>query len=205
MSFSIPFFEDNKKVGFALIIVGLINLIMGVVGIILAIFSDDGNVGAAAVAAIGFVISGVFLFFYGQEVRNGPNNKVKIVSGLIRIIALITIVSAIFIAISNYMASDDFGIGAALIFVIVQIIVGLILLWISSKVSGANKNVISNLLWIILVVVFLILTLLAILGFVNGLIGGDFVGAIREICMVVVYLYAFLACLSPEVKSSMGV
>ena len=199
---SMSFFDDNKNVGLALVIVGLINLIMAVASIIIAVLGD-GNVGAAAVGAISFVITGVFLFMYGQKVRAGSNDKVAILSGLIRVIAIITLLGAIFTAISSYMATSSIGValGAA----IVSIIVGLILLWISSKVSGANKNVISNILWILLVLAFLILSVLAFVGFFSNLFLGNFVEAIAQICMLVVYIYAFLACISPEVKTSMGV
>lgn len=201
------FFDDNGKVGLALIIVGLLNIIVAIANVIVA-FMDDNNGVAYAVAAIGAIIFGILILMFGMNVRSGSNDKVGIVSGLVRVIGIATILSAIFDAVASYMMSDDVGVGAAIGAAIISIIIGLILLWIASKIAGSNKNVISNVLWILLVLVFLILAILSLVGFVGGLLDAttaSILGAISSICMFFVYVYAFLACLSPEVKSSMGI
>lgn len=200
------FFDDNQKVGLALIIVGAINLIMALVNVVVAFTDEAANTGAVAVGAVGGIIFGILILMYGMNVRSGSNDKVGILSGLVRVIGIATILAAIFVAISAGLS--DGSITTGIVSAIVEIIVGLILLWIASKIAGSNQNVISNVLWIILVIVFLVLAILAIVGFVTGLLEADLssiVGAISSLCMFFVYAYAFLACLSPEVKSSMGI
>ncbi len=202
------FFDDNGKIGLALIIVGILNIIVAIANVIVAFTDDSYNTGATAVGAIGTVIFGILILMFGMNVRSGSNDRVGILSGLVRVIGIATIITAVFSAASSYMASDEVGIGAAIGAAIIAIIIGLILLWIASKIAGSNKNVISNVLWILLVIVFLILIILELIAFVGGLLDAttmSILGAVSSLCMFFVYAYAFLACLSPEVKSSMGI
>ncbi|MCL1811502.1 MAG: hypothetical protein FWG41_04735 [Methanomassiliicoccaceae archaeon] len=195
------FFDNNKTVGLVLIIIGLIMFVGGLVSAVAWLADDTLNTGAQIAFGIGGIIGGLLWLFYGMKVRSGSNDKVAIVSGLVRTIGVITILIAIFVAAGNYLANDEFGLGAALVSLIVSIIIGLIYLWISGKIAGKNKNVISKIVWVLLVIISLIMVVVHILGIFDA----DIWGIISHICWAVAYIYVFLASLSPEVKSSMGI
>jgi len=194
------FFDDNKKIGLALIIVGVVMLIAGLVRIIGGATDDSKNLGAQIAYGIAGIIGGILWLLYGLNVRKGSNDKVAIVSGIVRTIGVITILVAIFNVAGNYMASTSYGVGDIIVGLLVALIVGLIYLWISFKIAGGNKNIISKILWVLLLIASLIMVLFNILG----IFGADIFGIIACICWVIVYIYVFLACLSNEVKSAMG-
>jgi len=207
------FFDNNKTVGLALVIAGLITLVMGIGNAVAGVMDGDGNNAKIAAVCFGIaaLIFGILIFGYGFKVRGGPNDQSDIVSGLIRIVGVATILQALFNAIGAYFTTADSGsiataVWAAIVSMIVSIIIGLILIWAAGKVAGNSKNVISKLLWIILVVVFLVL---AVLTLVHAFpIGSGITGIlvlVSAICMFFVYLYCFIAMLSKDVKSSMGI
>ncbi|MDR0523487.1 MAG: hypothetical protein LBG62_03600 [Candidatus Methanoplasma sp.] len=189
------FFDNNQNVGLALIVIGLINLIAGIVS------AAWEHTGSSIAYGIGSVITGILILLYGIKVRNGSNDKVAIVSGLVGTIGLATILSAIFNAIGAYTASDDVTLVAAIGAVILSIIIGLIYLWVASKIAGANKNVISKIVWVLL----LIVSVLGAIGSLIGAISGNPIAIITGLAWFVVYVYVLIAALSNEVKSSMGV
>jgi len=202
------FFDNMKTVGLLLIIVGLINLIVAVGAIAIAGTHDfeEGRVRLGwVVVAISTVIFGVLILMFGMKTRSGPNDKVAFVSGLIRVLGLATILGAIFSAVGLYLIED--GIGTAIGTFILLIIIGLIYLWAAAKVAGKSKNVISKVLWVIL----LIISLLAVLGNLMDFaynISSDLwilMNAICSLCMCIVYIFVFVALLSPDVKNSMGI
>ncbi|MDR1691168.1 MAG: hypothetical protein LBR42_04945 [Candidatus Methanoplasma sp.] len=196
------FFDDNGKVGLALMIIGIIGLIVAVASIVIAFTDDTVNTGATVANAIGGLIFGILIFLFGQNVRGGSNDKVGIVSGLVRVIGVATILSAIFVAISSWLASNSIGTG--IVTAIVNIIIGLILLWIAAKIAGQSKNVISNVIWVLLVIISLVLAILSLIG-IFAIFAGNIVGGIQSLCWFFVYVYLFIAALSPEVKSAMGI
>jgi len=205
------FFDNSKNVGLALIIVGLINLVAGIGRMVVGVTDESVITLAAICFGIASLIFGILILGYGFKVRNGPNDQSVVVSGLIRTIGIATILQALFIALGAYFAADDSGIADAVIVaigsMIVSIIIGLILIWAAGKVAGANKNVISKLLWVILIVIFLIL---AVLQFIS-IFAQDFgtlwgiLGLVAAICMCIVYIYCFIAMLSEDVKKAMGI
>ncbi|MCL2295899.1 MAG: amiloride-sensitive sodium channel family protein [Methanomassiliicoccaceae archaeon] len=210
-------FLTNKSVGLMLIIIGLINIIAGLARAVNGVLEAEGTYLTIAAICFGIanLISGVLILGYGFKVRGGPNDESDIVSGLIIIIGTATILNAIFLAagsfFTNYDADAAIGsaIWAAIVTLIVQIVLGLILIWAGRKVGGKNKNVLSKLLWIILIVVFLILAIWQFVTlFKDGIDLGNLDGIlalIGAICWAVVYIYCFIAMLSADVKESMGV
>ncbi|MDR3282239.1 MAG: hypothetical protein LBS92_01325 [Candidatus Methanoplasma sp.] len=188
------FFDDNKNVGLALIIVGLIAIIAGILHPVL-----DDDKGAGVAYGIAGIIGGIILLLFGLKVRSGSNDKVAIVSGLLRAIGIATILAAIFNAIGFYLLNDS--IGGAIGSLIISIIIGLIYIWIAQKIAGANKNAISKIIWVLLVVFSIILAILSLLGAISS----DIVAIISGIAWFIIYLYVFIASLSSEVKSSLGV
>ncbi|MDR3205821.1 MAG: hypothetical protein LBT41_01800 [Candidatus Methanoplasma sp.] len=188
------FFDNNNNVGLALIIVGLIAIVAGILHPVL-----DEEKGAAVAYGIAGIISGIIFLLYGLKVRSGSNDKVAIVSGLLRAVGIATILQAIFVAVGYYLLNDE--ISGAVGVLVVQIIIGLIFLWISGKVAGANKNIISKILWVLLVIFSLIAAIFSLLGAISS----DVTAIISGIAWFIVYIYVFLASLSGEVKSAMGI
>lgn len=203
------FFDNNKTVGLMLIIVGLINIIMGIAQAVDGVINEDtGKLIAAAVCfGIASLIFGILILGYGLKVRRGPNDQSDTVSGLVRVIGVATILQAIFIAIGSYLNNQD-SIGGAIVGAIIQLILGIILIWVAGKISGKNKNVISKIVWVIAVVVFLILAITSFLRIFDNLDFGNLKAIlilISSICMFLVYIYCFVAMLSKDIKTTMGI
>lgn len=206
-------FLDNKKVGLALIFVGLINLLAGIGRVVSGIIDEDVDLVVAICYGIASLIFGALIFGYGIKVRGGPNDESDIVSGLIRRIGIVTILQAVFIAVAVALESDEgFGVAliGAIIGAIVTIIIGLIFIWAAGKVAGKSKNVISKFLWVILVVLFLIMAIITLFSAIVALLDVEIglwniLGLVSAICICIVYLYCFVAMLSQDVKSSMGI
>jgi len=196
------FFDDNKKVGLALIIIGIVGIVIALVRIVVAF--DHTNTTANVIIAVGALIFGVLILLFGLNTRKGSNDKVAILSGLFRVLGIGTIISGICGAIGTAIIV---GVGTGIVSGVLDILFGLILLWASFKVAGGNKNVIGKILWILLVIIFLILAILAIVGFFAVFAGTLILvlEGINSICWFFVYVYALIATLSPEVKKSMGV
>jgi len=208
------FFDNSKNVGLALIIVGLITLIMGIATAVAGVVDADGGwLKASAVCyGIAALIFGIMILGYGLKIRKSSMDQVAVLSGLIKVIGVATILAALFNAVGAFLSTNNTGdIGGAVIAgissMIVSIVIGIILIWIASKVAGKSKNVISKLLWIILVVVFLILAILSLINIFNQHFSDiqGILAAISAICMFIVYLYCFIATLSKDVKTSMGI
>ena len=217
------FFDDNRKVGLALIIVGIIDII-SVLVITAALFynvisegSELYSVLAIAIGTAGTLVLGILFIFFGKNVRKGPNDKVAITSGFFRVLGIGAIVTGICAIISFVMLAGSW---TTMITGVIGIISGLLYLWASFKVAGGNKNTIGHILWVILLIISLfgiiaglpaIIELIAgfLIIFTGGLLaiaGLSFMlGGITAICMMFVYAYVFLALFSPEVKKSMGV
>jgi len=207
------FFDNNKTIGLVLIIIGLINLVVGI-GIAVAGWNDDTvNTNSAICYGIASIIFGLLIFIWGFSVRGGPNDQAKVLSGTIRMVGIITILQALFIALGAYFASDNSSITnavwTAIVSMIVSIIIGLFLIWVAGKVRGANQNIISKGLWIVLIIVFIIMAILSFMklfdgsydfGSLNGIIA-----VIGAICVFILYLYFVIAMFSKDVKAAMGI
>jgi hypothetical protein len=190
-------FDNNKHVGLAIIIAGILQIVLPIWGIVDA---DDHQV-AIAVAAIGGIIFGFILVGYGLKVRSGSNDRVAILSGFIRVLGIGSIISGLFVIIADIIGEPNVTIAEG----VVSLIVGLILLWIGQKVAGKSKNTISQILWILLVIVFLILAILALIGLIASLLDGNWAAALANVADLFIYGYAFVASLSKDIKSSMGI
>jgi hypothetical protein len=197
------FFSDNKKVGLALMIVGIISIAGGVVGVATASF-DSKDLLTSIVGIFGTLIFGVLIVAFGLKTYSGPNDQVRILSGLINVIAVATILSAVFNGAYFYMVNDVTLIGA-IASIAIMVVIGLVLLWIASQIAGSNKGTLSKVLWIVLVSAFLILSVLALVIFVKACYDHLWLLSCIILCELFVFIYAVFACLSPEVRAAMGV
>ena len=196
------FFDNSKHVGLAIIIVGLISLISAVIKVYEA-WSDDSDLVVAALRAVAAIIFGLLMFLFGMKVAGGPNDKVAFLSGLIKVFGIAIILGALFSAVAQWIETSSLG--AGLLLLVATIIVGLILLWVAAKISGKSKNIISKFLWLIVLVVFAILAILSILNLITSLTNSAWGDALSYLCWIIICIFAVVACLSPEVKKSMGI
>ncbi len=193
------FFDNTKNAGWALTIIGILMIISALVGFYTA-FTADGGIGenvGLVVIAIGALIAAVIYFLYGNKVRTGAiSTKIDVLGNYVRIVGVTTIIVALFTAIGSFLTEYSFWDQ------IVMIILGLIVIWASTKIMDGQKTTIDKVLWIVLLIVFVILFIVNFIGiFTNGF---DVVTIIRSVCYAVVYLLMAGFLLDSDVKKKMG-
>ncbi|MBR4503473.1 MAG: hypothetical protein IKP20_00580 [Candidatus Methanomethylophilaceae archaeon] len=159
------FFDDNKTLGTALIVIGAIQFILGIVALVGAV--SGGIDGPTAVAAIGPIIVAILYFAFGWKIRNSQiTNKLDILAQYVKLAGLGVIINAVFSIWNTY---DDAGgkIGTTLVSLAIAVIIGLIIIGISTRINDGKKDNLDRVIWIILLILF---ALGAIFNFI-GLIG----------------------------------
>jgi hypothetical protein len=199
------FFGNNKNMGTALVIAGIIGLIAAIAAAVTA-FTSDGVEDKVpfVVGAVGSMIFALGMLWYGLKVRADPSDDSDVLSGFLRILGIVVIIKAIFDLIATLIGSGDgLGIGSF----IIQLIIGLILLWVGQKIAGKSKNFLSKIIWFLLILAFIVLTILEILGILGSFSTDIWVLAelVRHICMCIVYIFGLVLCFSTDVKRTMGV
>ena len=192
-------FDDNQKMGSILILIAFFCAILAVLGIVLAIVTDKWSITYSVLASIGALIASFLIYQFGLKVRDGPNDKVAIFSGLVRLNGLILIVTSIFYA----AAVASFGpLGYAIGMAVFMIIIGLVFMWAASEIEKATGN--HDFMWILLAILFVLSVLGGLFIFITGLAGLDIVSAARGLCLLVLGGYSLYLALSKEVKTAMG-
>lgn len=188
------FFTEPKNAGIALMIVAVLNLIAGIVGVYDG--ATNGFNTGAVVAAVGAIICALVFFGFGSKVANNMLSKIGIVAEYVRVIGVTTIIGGVFFL--GYLANDVSSMDT-IATAIVTIIIGLIIMWVASKIGDGKAETIDKIIWIILVVVNVILILTSIVNLLDF-----FVGTLIAICDIVIYVFMLLLLLDGEVKSKMG-
>ena len=193
------FFDNTKITGLALTIVGLLMIVAGILQIYDGATMDGGlgeNVGYV-IAGIGALIAAVMYFLYGNKVRTGAiSTKISILGNYVRIVGATTVVVNIFAAIGGLMSSISFW------DCVIMIILGLIVIWIGSKIDDGKTTTFDKILWIVLLLVFVVLFIVNFVGiFTNGL---DVISIIKSVCYAVIYLFMAAFLLDGDVKKKMG-
>jgi len=197
------FFDSTSTAGTAFMIVGLIQIIGGIITIILGAISDTGLTSSLIVVGIGSIIVGAIIFVYGSKVRNGTiSAKIDVLAGFVRMVGITTIVSGIFSAIALMAAGLDVvaGIGS----ILVTIIIGLIILFIAGKVNDGKQTTGDKIIWIILLLAFIIMFVVYLLGVIGSLMILDIPDLITSICEVIIYIFMLILLFDGEVKKEMG-
>jgi len=192
-------FDDNQKMGSILILVAFITAVLAILGIILAFFIENWNIGFFVASALGTLIASFLLFQYGEKVRDGPNDKLAIFSGLVRLSGIVMIVMAVF----NAIGAAIWGIiGYAIGMAVFMIIIGLILIWAAAEIEKATQN--HDFMWILLAILFALATLIGLFTLIMGLVGLDIVTVGRGLCTLLLGGYSLYLALSKEVRTAMG-
>lgn len=199
------FFDNTRVVGFAFLIVGIILIIDAIFGIALGFMdvSDDVRNGVenwmpyCLVGGIGSLICALLYTFFAMKVHNGTySQKIVILEKYVMIVGITTVIGGIFNAAASFAGGQDLG--TALAGAILSVIIGLIIMFIATKINDGKETIGDSIIWIILLIAFIllliagILTVFTLLGIIDG---------IAHI-LIAMFMIAFL--FDPEVKSKMN-
>ena len=151
------------------------------------------------IVAVGALIAACLYFTFGKKVRNGEvSNKIDILAQYVKIVGIVTIVGGICGAIAEAVGLDDVSFGAALGGAVISIILGLIIMFIASKINDGKQTTGDKVIWIILLVIFVLLIIAAVGEIIT------IIGAPIGICDVIIYVFMLTLLVDPEVKSEMN-
>lgn len=200
------FFSEPKNAGLAFIIIGVITVIGGIITVVLGAMGYEFEAGdkvykfalGTAVAAIGTIIYGCMQFGYGKKVRDGTvSAKIDILAAFVKLVGVGTIVTGIFSAIGTVMNGDEIGTG--IVSAIISIVIGLIIIWIGTKINDGKQTLGDKIIWVILLIAFILCLIAAILEIIT------IIGIITGICELIIYVFMLILLFDPEVKSEMGI
>lgn len=190
------FIDNEKIVGWAFFIIGILMIISAIVQIYDAT-TMDGGLGdhlGYLVAAIGAVLAAIIYFKFGNSVRTGSlSGKLKILGNYVRVVGVTSIVIGIFGAIGGIMSDISFWDN------VLEIILGLIVVWASGQLLDGKKTLADKVLWILLLVIFVILFIAQLID-----MGGDALDIVVAVCNVIVYLFMILYLVDEDVRKKLG-
>jgi len=181
-------------------IVAIIDIVLGGIAVIVlgAVSPAQGyNLTYYVITGIGAIICGALMLMYGMKIRNGEiSAKIDILAQFVRIIGVVTIIGGIFSAAASIALNGDLG--SAVIAAIINIIVGLIIIFIASKINDGKQTTGDKIIWIILLIAFVLCLLGAILEIISIVL------IINGICDLIIYVFMLMLLFDPEVKSEMN-
>jgi hypothetical protein len=141
--------------------------------------------------------------FYGIKVLNGViSEKIDILAAYVRVVGVITIINGIFLAIAMVIIGADLlseAIGA-----IISIIVGLIIIFISTKINDGKQSTGDKIIWILLLIFFIIDVIASILSIIAGFDPFSLSTIVTGICATIAYLFMLILLFDSDVKKEMG-
>lgn len=197
--------DNPKNFGLAAIIIGVVSLLVGIMAIVNGALADEIAFGAI-VAAIGTILYGLLILGIGLPIFKGEiTNSLSILGKFVRVIGLATIVVGIFAGAGTII---DGSLGGGITEIVIGLIFGLILIWVSTKILDGSVDLMDKIIWILLLIVFLILTIVSMVGIITPFLGGFSVEivflAILSLCQFILYAFLLFAVLSNDVKTAMG-
>jgi hypothetical protein len=197
-------FFSAKNAGLAFMIVAVLSIISAIALIVMSIMDVDVESIKAheltyfIILAIGEVICACLYFTYGQKVRSGAiDRKIDILANYVKIVGITTIIGGLFSAVAVIVEGGDLG--SAIVGAIIAIVLGLIILFIASKINDGKQTTGDKLIWIILLVVFVICLLWAILEIIA------IITIISGICDLIIFSFMILLLIDEDVKKEMGI
>ena len=197
--------DNPKNFGLAAIIIGVVSLLVGIMAIVNGALADEIAFGAI-VAAIGTILYGLLILGIGLPIFKGEiTNSLSILGKFVRVIGLATIVVGIFAGAGTII---DGSLGGGITEIVIGLIFGLILIWVSTKILDGSVDLMDKIIWILLLIVFLILTIVSMVGIITPFLGGFSIEivflAILSLCQFILYAFLLFAVLSNDVKTAMG-
>lgn len=216
------FLDDTKNVGTAIWAIGIIEIIAAIITIVMAFVDDDLNddVAVWVVIGIGELICAIVYFAFGQRIRGGKqvhnkvvdkldvtagsetSSKFGVITGLVMVVGYVTVIMGIFYLIAGCCNFDDFG--GYVTSGIVMIILGIIVLWIYTKITDSTVGTFDKVMWIVLVIIFI----LGIIFSLVGMFGGDGIRLILSLIIgilnLIIYLCVTVWMFDDDVKAKFG-
>ncbi|MBR2093255.1 MAG: hypothetical protein IKM91_01355 [Candidatus Methanomethylophilaceae archaeon] len=183
------FFKENRTAGIALMVLGAINLIVGLVALVTALTAGNIVV-SAVVACIGPIIMAALYLRFGISVKNGGvPKKIDILAYFVRLAGLSEIIIAVF---NLWYAIETSGAAVAIGAVIISVIIGLIILFIAGRINDGRQDTGDKIIWIILVVLFAISAVLDVLAVIGFITDGNFAFDLKTISALIVPIASFI-------------
>jgi hypothetical protein len=193
------FLDNPKTAGTAFEIVGLLEVIGGIFAIIGGIIDEEIDTGFAVVVGIGAIICGLIVFFFGAKVLKGEiSAKIDILATFVRVVGVTSIISGIFLLIGMIMISGD------IVGPIISIVIGLIIVFISTKINDGKQTTGDKIIWILLLIFFILDLIGAILTIIGGFNPFSITQIITGICSVIIYIFMLILLFDSDVKKEMG-
>ncbi len=202
------FFDNQDHAGLALLIFAVLSIVMAIVTIVWEIVDGGDIVIANIIMAIGTLVGGFLYLAFAQRVRGNSgnnafadklglsggalNDKFDIVVEFVHVFAFATIISGIFEIIAGILNLNLIGTG------IIDVIVGLIVLFLYKKITDGKESLVDKIVWIILLILFI----LTIIGGVVALFG--IITIPLGICMMIIGVFMVMALLDNDVKAKFG-
>lgn len=197
------FLTNPKTAGGAFEVIGIIELIGGIFAIISGFIDENVDLKFAAVVGIGAIICGLLVAFYGIKVLNGViSEKIDILAAYVRVVGVVTIINGIFLAIAMIIIGADIlseAVGA-----IIAIIVGLIIIFISTKINDGKQTTGDKIIWILLLIFFIIDVIASILSIIAGFDPFSLSTIVTGICAAIAYIFMVILLFDSDVKKEMG-
>ena len=199
------FFDNRTVLGYAFLIVGLILVIDAIFTIVLGFVdvNDDLKEGIdnwtayCVIGGIGSLICAVLYTMFALKVYKGEySEKIVILEKYVMIVGITVALGGIFNAIASIAGGQD--IGAAIVGAIILILIGLLIMFIATKINDGKKTIGDKIIWVILLIAFILVLIGGILSVftLSGIIDG-----IAHI-LIALFMIAFL--FDADVKSKMN-
>ena len=199
------FFDNTKIVGFAFVLVGIILIIDAVLTIVLGFVdvNDDLKEGIdnwtayCVVSGIGSLICALLYAAFAFKVYKGEySEKIVILEKYVRIVGLTIALGGVFNAIASIAGGQD--IGGAIVGAIILLIIGLMIMFISTKINDGKQTVGDKVIWILLLIAFIIVLIASVLSMFS------LAGIIDGIAHFIIALFMIAFLFDSDVKSKMN-
>ena len=202
------FFDNQSHAGLALLLLAIVSIVMAIVTIVWEVVDGGDIILANVIMAVGTLIGGFLYLAFAQRVRGQSgsniisdklgvsggalNDKFDIVCEFVKVFAMVRIVAGVFEIIAGILNNSLLANG------VVDIIVGIIVLFLYKKITDGKDSLVDKIVWIILLILFL----LTIIGGVIALFG--IITIPLGICMMIIGVFMFMALLDKDVKAKFG-
>lgn len=198
------FLSNPRMAGTALEIIGILEIIGGIFSIADGFVKDEVNTNFAIVIGIGAIVCGCILAFFALKVRKGIiSAKIDILAIFVRVVGITTILSGIFFIIAEIILNPE-DLTAQIIGGVISIVIGLIIVFISSKINDGKQTTGDKIIWVLLLIFFIldiISSVLMVIGAINPLSLSQIV---TGICYALAYLFMIILLFDSDVRKEMG-
>lgn len=202
------FFDNQDHAGLALLLLAIVSIVMAIVTMIWEVVDGSDIQVANIIVAVGTLIGGFLYLAFAQRVRGQTgsniisdklgvsggalNDKFDIICEFVKVFAMVRIVGGVFEIIGGFFNNALLANG------VIDIIIGVIALFLYKKITDGKDSVVDKIVWIILLILFL----LTIIGGVIALFG--IITIPIGICMMIIGVFMFMGLLDSDVKAKFG-